>query len=1043
MKFCDNNSKQDSLIGLPFTGTGHSEKRPGYGRLIQPLAWGLPFIGVLASASAAMAQVNTTLNWNDVDFPSGTTTNTYTDLQGNGVDVRISVTGADLSVGNNPDNTLTDSNFVSPSPADTETLFVPIDDGNPATVTIEFIETSTGNPITVPLTEFQLFDVDVLFNTSNEVRWQDQVTLTGFVGGVGGTAVGGLTAGGETSPEGDFNQENPGNNSVVITGAGVGDDPNNPTRNANSPRQPALATPTTVGNFEEGNVQVNFSNPVDTITLVLANGPGTDFNDRHAIAIGNIAFQAPNVATPAIGIAKEVSAGPTETAPGSGIFTLTYDLTIENLGNEDLDTVQVVEDFIDPLTNNPTFGDGNITDFTVGTVTGSGAASIVLNAGYDITNDSNLLDAGASTLAEDTSATIPITITVDSTQLDFPDDTDNDGFNNQATTSGVGVTSQTQVDDESDNGTDPDPDDDGNPNEQTDPPGDNPDGPNNENDPTPVFFPTAPAIGIAKSVSDGPTETAPGSGIFNLTYELVIENLGGEDLETVQVVEDFIDPLTNNPTFGDGNITAFNVGGVTETNGASITLNGNYDIDNDSNLLDASTSTLPQGASATIPITITVDSNQPDFPDDTDDDGFNNQATTSGVGTTSQTPVDDDSDNGTDPDPDGDGNPDEDGENDPTPVVFPTGPAIGIAKQISGDATETSPGSGIFNLTYELVIENLGNEDLDNVQVVEDFIDPLTNNPTFGDGNITSFSLGTILENNGAAITLNGGYNITNDSNLLDATASTLPQGASATIPITITVDSNQPDFPDDTDGDGFNNQATTSGIGTTSQTQVDDASDNGTDPDPDGDGNPNEVGENDPTPVFLGPDLRLIKRITDVTRNGNSLNIPNIDGFNDDGDTANGSDTLLNDRSGGTLPVGVTDVELNLQSGDRVEYTIYFWNAGVGTAENVEICDELQVPSVLDRSSLELAGPIALSTAGTVLDDSDFGPDSQLSARQPQSPLADSCISAPGEFPADIPARRSEDGGAGGGVVLGGPNSNFDVESNQVGAFRFFITIP
>ena len=337
---------------------------------------------------------------------------------------------------------------------------------------------------------------------------------------------------------------------------------------------------------------------------------------------------------------------------------------------------------------------------------------------------------------------------------------------------------------------------------------------------------------------------------------------------------------------------------------------------------------------------------------------------------------------------------------------------------------------------------NTGPEALNSVQIVEAFIDPLTGGPTFGDGNIVTSTVGAITPTGGAALTINPAYNVAAggafEPNLLVPGASSLPVGASAVIPITVTVDTTQPDFPDNT-GNGFNNQATTSAVGATSNTPTNDLSDNDTTPDPDGDGNPNEVGENDPTPVTFGPDLRLFKRITAVTRNGSPLAINGIGSFNDDNDPDNNDDTLLRDSSGGTIPLGIVGTDTPLQSGDVVEYTIYFWNAGLEPVQNLELCDELQAPSILIPGSLTLATPTALVASGTTLT---FNPDPLLSARAPLSALADSCISAPGTFPSGTPA-GGLGVGAGGGVVVGGATSNLNVAPNEVGAFRFEIRLP
>lgn len=1214
MKFCYNHSKQKNLPGLPFASMGRLKKMSSCGKLAQPLAWSLPLISILASAPAALAQVDTTLDWNVVDFPTtGATQGTYTNVEGSGVDVQITIVGADTSTQANPDNNLIDSDFVTPA-VGTETLLVPIAGaaGTQADVTIEFFETGTTNPIAVPLAEFQLFDVDVLFNNSGQVSWQDQIEVSATAGGI---PITGITAGGETPPEGIFNQEAIGANSVVVTGAAQGDDPSNPTQNANSPRQPGLTTPTTVGNFEEGNVQVNFPNPVDTISLVFSNGPGTDLFNRHAIAISDIQFQAPAITptTPVIGVAKQISTGPTETTPGSGIFDITYSIVVENLGDEPLNTVQLVESFTDPTLTppGPTFGPGNIISSSIGAITPVNGASLTANPNYNVSAtgvvDPNVLAAG-STLPVGASATIPITVQVDSTQPDFPAD-GGDGYNNQVTASGIGANSGTPVDDLSDNGVDPDPNSNGNPEE----PG--------EDDPTPVTFPEAPAIGVSKRVVSTTTQT---DGDFEVVYETTVQNLGNVALNNVQLTEDLDDTygegaftIISAPTFtarglpnevvltpnagfdadapngtpGDVNIligtetlqvgenstfqftvevestlvatpgtfnnqidaigtspnnitvndasddgletdadpndgnpgggptendptpvslppveapaigvskrvisattqadgdfevvyetTVENLGNVTlndvqltedlddtygegafsiispptftargVANEVALTPNANFDADapngtpGDTNILDGA-QTLQVGENSTFQFTVEVESTLITTPDT-----FLNQIEATGV-SPNNTPVNDISDDGTETDADpNDGNPGGGPtENDPTPVVLPPTPVIGVAKQVVSTVLEPTGafGANTARVTYSIIVANIGTVPLEQVQIEEDL------NSVYGAG---TFQVDSLTFDSGATTVAEdtgfdgiGGSNTTLLADTAGTATGTLAVGAASTFQLVVDVDTSNPNLTPALPGP-YDNQVTATATDAAGN-QTSDLSDSGTDVDSDGDGDPNEGGPGDPdnpvndgsdntqTRVRFSPDVRLVKRITRITRNGLEVAIPNIGAFNDQpGET---DDNTLSTLSGGSLPLGLTNISEALQSGDIVEYTVYFFNAGLGTAENLALCDELQPPSILQTDSLELAQPTALSTGGTVLNFSNIGP---LSPRAPLSPLDPSCISAPGTFPSGTPA-GGLGVGAGGGVVVGGSASGLNIDSSQVGAFRFEIRIP
>lgn len=1023
MKFCHNRSKKQRLQGLSWLDIGCFGKLYNYRKLAQPLAWSLPLIGLLTSAAPAFAQVDTTLDWNNVDFPTdGATVGNYINVEGSGVDVRISVTGADTTAQANPDNTLSDSNFVSPSPADTQTLFVPISGANgaQATVTIEFFETGTTTPIAVPLAEFQLHDIDILF-INGEVDWQDQVTISASAGGTPST---GITAGGEAPDEGIFNQEVVAGNSVVITGVGQNDNANTPTVNANSPRQPNLTNNTTVGVFEEGNVQVNFPTPVDTITLVLSNGPGTARFRRHAIAISNLEFQAPNVTptTPAIGVAKQVFAGPTETTPGSQIFDITYLLTVENLGNEALNNVQLVEDFQDPTftPEQPTFGPGNINSASVGTITPSNGATLSANTAYDgVTNTDVLAAAPGATLPVGASATVQLTVQVDASQPDFPTDSEGNGYNNRVSASGMGATSGTSVEDESDDGTDPDPNGNNNPDE----PG--------ENDPTPINFPTpaAPAIGVSKRVVSTTTQA---DGDFEVLYETTVENLGGVVLNNVRLVEDLNDTypqgafsiLTPGPVFAARNVTGE----------VQLTTNAAFNGNTDTNILPPTGQTLPVGSSSTFRFTVEIDNDQiPANPTP-----FDNQIVAIGDPPSGPS-VDDESDDGFDPDPNGNNNPDEPGENDPTRVLLPPTPVIGVAKQLVSTVPEPTGqfGTDTARITYNIVVANVGSVPLTNVQLVEDLTDTFANGVT-GTG---VFQIVSLNRTAGATtVTEDVAFNGDTDQTMLVDNTGTLAIGASSTFQLVVDIDTSNPALNPNVPGPYSNQVQATAVDANNPNNTVQDLSDDGTQVDPNNNADPGEPGENDPTITQLSPDLRLVKRITGVIRNGVDVAIPNIGNVNDQSNDTN--DNTLATLSGNSLPIGLSEISDSLQSGDIVEYTVYFFNAGFGTAENVEMCDELQTPSVLQPASLTLAQPRALLTTGTTLSDTNFTTVGPLSPRAPLSPLEPSCVSAPGTFPAGVPA-GGLGVGAGGGVIVGGPASGLNVDSREVGAFRFEIRLP
>ncbi|MEQ9359874.1 hypothetical protein [Coleofasciculus chthonoplastes] len=92
--------------------------------------------------------------------------------------------------------------------------------------------------------------------------------------------------------------------------------------------------------------------------------------------------------------------------------------------------------------------------------------------------------------------------------------------------------------------------------------------------PTPVNFGELPAIGVAKNA----TSIAPiGNNRFQVTYDLLVENLGNVSLEDVRLLENLTE------TFGAGNFTVVNVTSPDQT----LTANPDYNGSTIINLLAA------------------------------------------------------------------------------------------------------------------------------------------------------------------------------------------------------------------------------------------------------------------------------------------------------------------------------------------------------------------------------------------------------------------------------------------------------------------------
>jgi len=485
---------------------------------------------------------------------------------------------------------------------------------------------------------------------------------------------------------------------------------------------------------------------------------------------------------PVIGTAKQLT---NLTDNGDGTWTATFDIAVENLGNEPLDNVQIVDDLADlpPGT-------------TVDSLT---SAMLTVNAGYAPGTDNNLL-AGTDTLAlgETRTVTLAITFTPDGNQP----------YNNQATGSGTGSQSGQTTSDPSDNGNDPDPNGNGDPNEA------------GENDPTPISPTITPVIGTAKELT-GLTDN--GNGTWTAAFSIAVTNLGNEPLVGVQIVEDLAD-LPPGTT-------------VDSLTSAVMSVNPGYAPGTDNDLLTG-TDVLAIGETKTLTlaITFTPDGNQP----------YTNQATGMGTGNQSGQGTTDPSDNGSDPDANGNGDPNEAGENDPTPIDPLITPVIATAKELT---SLTDNGNGTWTAAFSIAVSNLGNEPLQDVQIVEDLAD---------------LPPGTTVDSlTSAMLAVNAGYAPGTDNDLLAGTdVLAIGETKTVTLVITFTPDGNQP----------YINQATGTATGMQSAQGTSDPSNNGSDPDPNGNGEPNESGENVPTPInpTITPVIGTAKQLSSLADNGN-----------------------------------------------------------------------------------------------------------------------------------------------------------------------------
>lgn len=434
--------------------------------------------------------------------------------------------------------------------------------------------------------------------------------------------------------------------------------------------------------------------------------------------------------------------------------------------------------------------------------------------------------------------------------------------------------------------------------------------------------PPTPIIGLAKRVA---SSVNLGNGVFRVTYELVVSNQGNVDLNNVQVTED----LTT--TFAQAASFTIPANSVSSPSG-NLAPNPNYNGRTDTNLL-AGTDTLVVGQSKTIQFIVDVTPGANLGP-------YNNQAVASGTDPNGTT-VTDPSQNGTNPDPDGDGNPGN--NNDPTPLSFAENPVLGVAKSV---ASVVDAGNGNSTVTYSIRAQNLGDVPLNNLQLTENLV------TTFGS---VPFTVNRVSAPQGN-LTPNPNYNGRTDLNLLAGT-DTLALGETKILELVVTI-------TPPNERRTFTNQVEGTATSPTGQT-VRDLSQNGINPDPDSDRNPtnNDV----PTPLVIGPNLRLVKRITNITRGGAPVSGVDFTSFTpdpgDDDDDVGGWSNL----PGGVLS-GVYNLGSNnpMQTGDEVEYTVYYLSDGTQSVSDVKICDPIPDKTTFIPDSFQLGQGILLNQQAT-----------------------------------------------------------------------------
>jgi uncharacterized repeat protein (TIGR01451 family) len=277
---------------------------------------------------------------------------------------------------------------------------------------------------------------------------------------------------------------------------------------------------------------------------------------------------------------------------------------------------------------------------------------------------------------------------------------------------------------------------------------------------------------------------------------------------------------------------------------------------------------------------------------------------------------------------------------------------LGVAKSAGAPV---SNGNGTFTVPYTLTVRNYGVDPITALQVTDDLATTFANAAGFSISNLQSPTL-----------QINSGFDGKGNQQLLTGTDTLAPNtSASITFNVTLTPGIGSGGFG------VFNNTAIATGNAGT--IPVRDTSTDGTNPDPNGNSKPDDPGEDAPTPVTLPnippppppgeANLRLVKRITAVTRGGTPLSGVNFGTLTNDpadpGDDASGWSQFP--------PVGMIQLGAGtpLQSGDEVEYTIYFLSDGSLPAREINFCDPISLGTTFVRDRFSAGSGISINRSG------------------------------------------------------------------------------
>jgi len=495
---------------------------------------------------------------------------------------------------------------------------------------------------------------------------------------------------------------------------------------------------------------------------------------------------------PELGVSK---AAGTPIINADGTFDVPYTLQIQNTGNVDITDLSLADDLETQFTSTLFTGSdatvttgGIVVAPSVSTITDATGTAVVLptaNAVYTGAPGGDALFAASPLSTLGVGDVIEVTFTV---RLNTA--AAGQTLNNTATAGGSDPSGD-PVTDDSNNGADPT------------------DGAGGPGTPTPVVLPLLePELGVSKAAG---TAILNADGTFDVPYTMQIQNTGNVDITDITLADDLETQFGvalftgSDATVATGGIVvAPAVSLITDATGTAVVLptaNAAYTGAPGGDALFAASPLSTLGVDDVIEVTFTVRLNSAAAGQT-----LTNTATAGGTDPSGE-PVTDDSNDGADP-TDGAGGPGV-----PTVVTLPVGePSLIISKALALPPQDL--GNGSFLITYSMVIENDGNVDMTDLQVVDDLAatinDPVPNNGVVGPATV-SFVSGTPLSPNPA-------YTGTGINDMLLGT-DPFPVGSVSTIELSFEF------TPDDYLGH-FNNTSTVSGTDPQGNTEVDNSVD-------------------------------------------------------------------------------------------------------------------------------------------------------------------------------------------------------------------------